>query len=227
VITRSEDLATRLGAVGIPAERLRPVHNGIDQERFRRIEGRREAVRERLQIPAETPVVLFVGNLLPIKNPVLLLQAHAALRDDALLLLVGGGPMDAELRKLAEELGTARRVRFIGRCKPDEVADLMRAADVLCLPSWNEGVPNVILEAFGCGLPVVASQVGGIAEVHPEKPPFGLLVKVGEREALRAALETVLSGEKDPETISAHASQFTWERTADAYHTILTKSVAD
>src|SRR5213075_2894096 len=99
------------------------------------------------------------------------------------LVMIGDGPLAEKARQLAGRIGTRAQVVFAGRHDPASVARHMQAADVLALPSWNEGVPNVILEAFACGLPVVASRVGGIAEVL-DQPALGTLVAAGNCDAL-------------------------------------------
>jgi glycosyltransferase involved in cell wall biosynthesis len=90
---------------------------------------------------------------------------------------------------------------------------------VLCIPSINEGVPNVVLEAFACGLPVVASRVGGLAEVHPGDTA-GRLIEP-HLAPLSAALRSVLREPPGREAIAAHGAQFTWERAANQYHALL------
>ena len=95
---------------------------------------------------------------------------------------------------------------------------------MLAVPSRNEGVPNVILEAFACGVPVVASDVGGIPEVLAHDF-LGRLVEPDNRDALIAGLHATLSGPPDQTRIHNHARQFSWERTAAAYHDILCQAV--
>jgi glycosyltransferase involved in cell wall biosynthesis len=99
----------------------------------------------------------------------------------------------------------------------------MQAADLLCLPSRNEGVPNVILEAFACGLPVVASRVGGIPEVHSGNA-MGRLFESGKHAELCTALREVLLTPPDRQAIHRHALQFSWERAAGSYLEILRRA---
>ena len=222
VITRSADLANQLAAVGLAREKLHPVYNGIDHECFQ--PGDRAAARKELGLPESARIVLFVGNFYPIKHPMLLLETFAELRgedefENTMLVFVGGGPLEDDLRWRANR-DCAEGVIFAGRRSAAGVALCMQAADVLCLPSVYEGVPNVILEAFACGLPVVASRVGGIPEVHPGDK-FGRLVPPGDIPALYDALRAVLRDRLDREPIRGHARQFTWARAADACDGIL------
>jgi teichuronic acid biosynthesis glycosyltransferase TuaC len=224
IITRSADLARLLGEAGVPSDKLHPVYNGIDSSVFQ--PGDRAAARAALGLPLDRPVVLFVGNFYQIKNPMLLIEALAQVCSDpklalTKLILIGGGPLEASMGALAARLSlSAKHVVFAGRQDAAGVARYMQAADVLALPSDNEGVPNVILEAFACGLPVVASHVGGIPEVHPGEG-FGRLVEPRNLAALSAALRATLSAPPPREVIAAHGQSFTWARTVDAYDQLL------
>ncbi len=223
VITRSGELARLLGQVGIARDRLHTVYNGINLALFHPAE--HLAIRRELRLPPDARIVLFVGNFVDIKNPVLLVQAIAKLREDpaysnVLLVFVGGGPLEGEITFQISRGGLDECVMLAGQLGAPMVAKFMQAADVLCLPSDNEGVPNVILEAFATGRPVVASNVGGISEVH-NAPHLGRLVPPRDLDALVGALGGVLNDLPDTGRIRAHAEQFTWQRTADAYHRVL------
>lgn len=223
IITRSGELAGLLGDAGVPRDRLHTVYNGINLALFHPAE--HLALRRELRLPPDARIVLFVGNFVPIKNPTLLVQAVAKLREDeafsnVLLVFIGGGPLEGEIQFHASRGGMDECVMLAGRLDAPMVAKFMQAADVLCLPSDNEGVPNVILEAFATGRPVVASNVGGIPEVH-NAPHLGRLVPPRDLDALVGALGSVLSELPDAARIRAHAEQFTWQRAADAYHRVL------
>jgi glycosyltransferase involved in cell wall biosynthesis len=218
VITRSGELARLLAEAGVAREKAHPVYNGIDFEVFK--PGDPAAARRSLGLPVEGKMALFVGNFFDIKNPLLLVEAFAGLADkSAFLVTIGGGPLEAEAKALAAKL--AAKVIFAGRKLAPEVAEYMRAADLLCLPSKNEGVPNVILEAFASGLPVLASRVGGIPEVH-NREFLGKLVAPGDAGALREAMAELLSQPPRREQIREHGLQFSWERAASAYARLLT-----
>ena len=96
----------------------------------------------------------------------------------------------------------------------------MQAADVLCVPSKQEGVPNVILEAFACGLRTVATRVGGIPEVL-DKEFLGRLVPSADVDALAKALGQTLMESPDRDAILRHAAQFSWECTTERYMSVL------
>src|SRR5262245_62328580 len=115
------------------------------------------------------------------------------------LVVLGDGSGYEECKELAQELGI--RASFLGARPHDEVATWLGACDVLALPSWNEGMPNVVLEALASGRPVVASRVGGIPEVVSDA--VGRLVPARDAGALADALERVLGEAHDPAQIAA------------------------
>jgi glycosyltransferase involved in cell wall biosynthesis len=139
--------------------------------------------------------VLFVGNLVAIKGLPDLLEAFRMASDRSgarlELVLVGEGRLEAALRNQARSLRIEPAIRFVGREARARVASWMAASDVLVLPSLDEGVPNVVLEALACGRPVVASAVGGIPEVHPGESA-GALVSPSSPGQLAAALVETL-----------------------------------
>ena len=227
VITRSAELARLLAAAGVDSAMLHPIYNGVDRSCFRPAD--RAAARQALGLHPEKQIILFVGNFYPVKNPLLLIEAHSQVCDDntlshTKLIMIGDGPLVGSARALGDKLHFAANVALAGRKSAAEVARYMQAADVLCLPSVNEGVPNVILEAFACGLPVVASRVGGIPEVHPGET-CGRLVEP-RLAPVAAALRAVLREPPPVAPIAAHGAQFTWERTAAAYHDLLAAAAA-
>ena len=122
----------------------------------------------KLGIPDAPPVILWVGRMVPVKALGVLLQACAELRDtgqDFLLYLVGDGPLRKSLESEAASLGLGDRVNFAGPKPQGALPDWYRASDVVALPSYSEGIPNVLREARACGRPFVATRVGGVPEV--------------------------------------------------------------
>jgi len=226
VVARSAELARLLREAGVAAQRVHVIYNGVDTTVFK--PGNREQERARLGLPLEARVVLYVGNFLPIKNPLLLVAAFAELKKrfagfQTRLVMLGDGPLEESIKRCADSAGIAGDLVMPGRKPENEVARYMQAADVLAVPSNNEGLPNVVLEAFATGLPVVATSVGGIPEVMPESAPYlGRLVGAGNVAEMAAALEHVLQQERHTEMIVRHARAFSWESTAAAYLELLT-----
>lgn len=156
--------AIRIGA--IPARKVRVIPNGIDTNRFRPDAAARARLRAELNL-GERFVWLAVGRFEPQKDYLTLLRAFALAqgRAESILLIAGQGPLQAECRRLAEELGMKDSVRFLG--VRNDIADLMNAADAFVMSSLWEGMPTAMLEAAACGLPIVATNVGGIPEILP------------------------------------------------------------
>jgi L-malate glycosyltransferase len=176
VLAVSESLKQHLvREIGFPAQRIISIQNGVDTDRFQP-NGERMALREGLGWPARGFIIGSVGRLVPVKNYATLLRAAARVASrvpQLTLALVGDGPLDGELKTLAEQLGIADRVSFLGY--RDDVPNLLNAMDIFVLPSLREGMPNAVLEAMACGLPVIASEVGGASEIVRDREN-GLLV---------------------------------------------------
>jgi glycosyltransferase involved in cell wall biosynthesis len=137
------------------------------------------------------PKLISVGRLKAPKDPVTLLRALAALpTEDFDALIVGDGPDRPAVEELTAQLGLAGRVRLEGERR--DVAELLAASDVFVLSSWSEGLPVSVLEAMAAGLPVVASDVGGVSELVLDGET-GILVRPGDPDRLAEALGGLLS----------------------------------
>ena len=223
IVTRSAELGRLLNLSGVAAEKIHTVYNGIDFSNF--TPGDPANARRALGLPVDGRIILFVGNFLPVKNPLFLVRAHAAFcRLQPLpkchLVLIGGGPMENEIRAEASRGGFEDQVLIAGRKNSKEVASAMQAADFLCLPSENEGVPNVILEAFASGLRVVASRVGGIPEVL-NQDYLGRLLEPGCLEELVRSFSDLFAEPPRTDDIRRHGLQFSWTRAASEYAALL------
>ncbi len=195
VIAVSEGLRARAVALGASEERVHLVRNGVDTALFAPGDG--AAARESLGIEPGAELVLFVGNLVEVKGPDILLRAFARLahqRPRLRCAFVGAGPLERRLRSLSGEVGVSDRVRFAGSRPLAELPMWYRAADCLVLPSRSEGIPNVLLEASACGTPWVAARVGGVPEIAPPES----LVPAGDEGALAAAMNDLLGSRRRP-----------------------------
>jgi glycosyltransferase involved in cell wall biosynthesis len=220
VIAVSRGLADKAVALGAEASRVHVVYNGVDPVLFAR-RSRSEA-RVRLGLSADAPLLLYVGNLKASKGCLDLLEAFPAVlaaRPKARLIYVGAGPERAAMLERAAALGCTGRVQWVDAVPHAALGDWFNAADLLCLPSHNEGVPNVVLEAMACGTPVVASDVGGIPEVVPEYA--GILVPPHAPAALSAALIDGSARSWNAARIVAHAGEFRWEDNVNRLDRIL------
>jgi glycosyltransferase involved in cell wall biosynthesis len=194
VIAISKAVAQTLDGLDL---RVEVVHNGIDPAKAVPRRSRAE-VRRDLGLPASAPVAVALGRLTPWKRHADLLRALARPAEPlprTHLLVVGDSAFweedhAAELRALAAELGLADRAHFIGF--RDDVYDVLAASDVLALPSEHEPFGRALIEAMAVGTPVIATRSGGVPEIV-EHERCGLLVEVGDVEALAAAVARVLT----------------------------------
>jgi colanic acid/amylovoran biosynthesis glycosyltransferase len=177
----------------VPPDRIRVLHNGIDLDFF---------APGDISSPA-TNLILAVGRFVPKKGFEDLLRACSILKGRGLRVhcqIVGQGPGEPGLRQISNELGLGADVDFLGARNQEEVRALMRSATVTCLPCLRDGdgnqdaLPTVLLEALGCGLPVVSTRLSGIPEIIDSEKD-GLLVEPGDPEELALALGRVLESE--------------------------------
>ncbi len=174
---------------GIPATRLSVIPCGIDTDRFRPARGPRP----------EPPSILCVARLVAVKNHELLLRACALLRSRGRkfrCVLVGEGALRGQLEALRAELDLKGIVEMAGAAAESEVIRHWQQAAIGVLTSVSEGMPIALMEAAACGVPVVATAVGGVPELVADGST-GLLVPTGDVSALAAALERLLV---EPET---------------------------
>jgi glycosyltransferase involved in cell wall biosynthesis len=178
----------------VRSERTQCLPNGVDTERFAPLpRALRGPGRGQLGLDPDAFVFGCVARMVPIKRHADLLDGFAAAsagRDDAQLLLVGGGPLEPELRQRAARLGIGARVLFLGERR--DIEQLLPLLDCFVLASSTEGMSNAALEAMACGLPVVATAVGGNAEVV-EHERTGLLVPPLSPLRLAAAMRELLA----------------------------------
>jgi len=164
--------------------------------------------------------ILSVGTFKPVKNHALLLHAFSRLSNpESVLMLVGQGELEQQLRVLAVELGIAERVIFAGFHA--DLAPFYATADLFVLSSDHEGFGNVIVEALSFGLPVVSTDCpSGPAEIL-DGGRFGRLIPVGDAEALSRAMEEALSAPVDRQMLRARAADFSPEKVARQYLEVL------
>jgi len=178
-------------------ERMGVMYNGVDTQRFAPCKETRTAMRKELGLPEESFVVGTVGRLVPIKDHRTLLKAASLLFQsgiDVRVLLVGSGPEREKLQSFATDTLDGR-VCFAG--DSSRVPEMLNAMDVFILPSLNEGMSNTLLEAMACGLPALATNVGGNREII-ENNVNGCLFTPGDIEWLASKLKLLA---RDPALI--------------------------
>ena len=183
--------------VGIPANKVRIVYNGVDLNRFTYNEGTRSKIRSELSISTDDVVAGVVARLVPVKGHGFLLEAMRILSEKApplRLMIVGDGDLRKELEQKTAVMGLSNRVSFLG--ERQDIPQIMSAMDMYVLPSESEGMNLTLLEAMSIGLPVVARDVGGNSEVvcHGET---GLLVSSRDVKQFAEGLMRMAEGREE------------------------------
>lgn len=225
IVSVSKALANRLVDAKIPADKIQVIYNGVDKELFKPLP--RHSVVTQLQLATNRRIILFVGNLKREKGCVDLLDAFAAIsanNPEVDLYYIGSGSLAKLLLAGAKEQELQSRVMLLGSLSHEQLALWMNAATIVSLPSYNEGVPNVLLEAMACGTPVVATAVGGIPEVVPKQA--GILVEVGDVAGLAGALTKALSTEWEEKDIVNSVSSFDWNTNSSQLYESLAKAAS-
>ncbi|MET0326090.1 MAG: glycosyltransferase [Ilumatobacteraceae bacterium] len=207
---------------GDPAGRIEIVPPAVEHAFF--APGDRRGARRAVGLPVDRPVLLFVGRIQPLKAPDVAIRALALLaRRDAVLVIVGGasglaGDVESEnARQLAVELGVGDRVLFVAPQPHHILSSYYRAADLVVVPSRSESFGLVALEAAACGIPVVASAVGGLLNIVHDGVT-GILVDGRDPARYARAICQVLDDPAGAAAMGAAAAvrarRFTWSFTA-------------
>jgi sugar transferase (PEP-CTERM/EpsH1 system associated) len=197
-VALSRDLAGYLSEhVHVPADRLSQVYNGVDTQRFRPADGLRPPIAGCPFDPQAHWLVGTVGRMQQVKDQpnlarafVRLMAEQPALRERVRLVMLGAGPLRDEVQRIVDEANLGALCWLPG--ERSDVADVMQGLSCFALPSLAEGISNTILEAMASGLPVVATHVGGNAELV-EEGSTGLIVPPADAQALAAAIGRLAS----------------------------------
>jgi glycosyltransferase involved in cell wall biosynthesis len=209
----------------LPGRRIEIVPNGVDLDTFCPAgKGKDDPKKVRL---------LFVGRLAGQKGLPYLLQALSRLSPDVQnnteLEIVGSGPDESALKAMTSELKLNGVVKFSGWVPRETIPAHYQEADVFVLPSLDEGLPNVVLEAMGCGNAIVATDIRGNQELVSDGEN-GLLVPAADSESLAVALEQIIANRKLREQMGrnsrAKVMRYSWASTADRYLDISASIVA-
>ncbi|HWM85906.1 MAG TPA: glycosyltransferase family 4 protein [Kofleriaceae bacterium] len=217
VVAVSRALAGEAMALGVAADRVRVVLNGVDAARF--FPAERAAARAELGLAPDRRVLLYVGHLKESKGVLDLARAFgalAAVRSDVELVVVGEGDARAGM--------TGPGLRLVGARPHEEVPRWMAAADIVVLPSWHEGTPNVVIEALACGRRVIATDVGGVPDLITS-PLLGELVPARQPDALAAALARAIDEPYDPRAVAAAAAHGSWADSAARLRAVLEEAI--
>lgn len=218
----------------LPSRKVHVVPNLVDESLLTWPDGTtRAAMRQELGLRPDAIIVMCVARLVPIKNHSMQLRALSALvktHPEVQLVLVGGGSLQAELESMARDLGITDSVIFAG--ERHGAARYYHAADIAVLTSFSEGMPNSLLEAMACGLPVIATAVGGSVDVvYPERT--GMLVSSDDHRGLQTALQELITspnlrcvlGKRGYEMVkSQHTEEIVMQQLEGLYEALLQAS---
>jgi glycosyltransferase involved in cell wall biosynthesis len=218
VITLSERLRQFAIALGANPSDVKTIPNGVDTDVFRPLE--RAVCRSVHRLDPDVPIVLSAGYLIERKGHHHIVRTMMELSGRAAgahLIIAGGagreGKFEEELRRIIADQRMESRVHLLGSVTQRQLAELMSAADVLCLASSREGWPNVVQEALACGTPVVATDVGAVPDMIPSED-YGYVVPAGDQSRLREALQSAMSRSWDRERISELGQSRSWDLVA-------------
>jgi len=211
ILSVSQDLANKMVAIDINKDKIKVIYNGVNLEKF-------------VPRPADidNPYIIFIGNLKHDKGVVELLYAFIQINNnypELKLRYVGSGAMLNKLQDITIQHQLQNKVIFEGTKPHDQLPEIVAKATLLALPSYNEGVPNVVLEAMACATPVVATMVGGIPEVVTEVT--GILAKEITAENIADCLQKALNKTWDYHAIRAHAEFFNWTKNTNELASLL------
>jgi teichuronic acid biosynthesis glycosyltransferase TuaC len=232
VVAVSHALKEAAEALASPRKEIVVAHTGCDLARFRFDPKVRDTIRDSLRIPRASIVMVFVGHVVRTKGVDELIQAFLEVEGavgNLHLIVVGAGEHARGLKARAEREKSDNRVHVVGRRPHREIPGWLSAGDMLVLPSWHEGLPNVVIEAMACERPVVATRVGGIPEAVKDGES-GILIEKGDAGGLAGAIALLA---RDPARRASMGTAgrrivergFSWEanakRTMEVYKGVL------
>jgi glycosyltransferase involved in cell wall biosynthesis len=222
LVSVSNALKIEAETIGQAKKEIAVVHNGCDSGTFINNEGDGNAIRMKMGISAQDKVIIFVGGISKGKGVYELVEAFINLSQKyqhLQLILVGSGQESATINSIVSSIGLANRIHMTGSLHHDEISQWLSAADIFVFPSHNEGLPNAVLEAMACGLPVVATRVGGIPEAI-EDGQSGILIKEKDADSLIRAIDRLLGNEELAKQMGRNGrnmveQNFSWEKNAE------------
>ncbi len=191
VVALTKEMQIEAEKIGFPKAKVHVIGNGVDSELFHPVTFD-EKTKLKIRLGIDKKIVLFVGRLSHEKNVEGLLNAwrsaKANLEDDWILVLIGDGPLRAEVELLAQKMGVDDATKFLGHVSSVDL--WMRASEIYVSTSLYEGLSNSMLEAMAVGLPVVTTRVSGVSEII-EESFAGFAVSVGDMDGIAACITTL------------------------------------
>ena len=213
IIVVSKTLKKLILELRAPEEKIEVLLNAVDTNKFK--PQNKEDARNKLSLDLNKKIILFVGNLVDVKNPLFLIEACHRLKergvDNFVLVMIGDGYLKNKIKNKITEYCLEKLIFLIGLQSHEKIPLWMSAADFLVLPSKNEGMPTVVLEAMACALPVIATEVGGIPEIIKDYNN-GILIPSDDIEKLEKGMSRLINDEKLREEISRKGLFFIKEK---------------
>jgi glycosyltransferase involved in cell wall biosynthesis len=195
----SPEITSEWTSSGIPSEKIHPIPNSVDTNRFVPVEpAAKSSLRKKLDLPQNAAIAIYTGRLVSYKGLPLLLRVWNEFQykhENILLILAGTGGLDihnceGDLKEYVRVNALEKQVLFAGAIQ--NVPEYLQASDLFVFPTENDAFPSSIVEAMACGLPIVTTPVGAIKTIITDRET-GLLIKPGNAKQLFQALDIMLS----------------------------------
>ncbi|MDB1123721.1 glycosyltransferase family 4 protein [Vibrio algarum] len=218
-----EALRKEMITLGAEPNKVTTLRNGVDLDLFSFIdEQKKQVLKDKFNLPKETPVIISVGHLIERKGHHLVIEALKQV-PNTLLLIAGDGPEKKSLQRLTDRIGVKDRVRFLGSLSQIELSQYYGASDLLVLASSREGWANVLLEAMACGTPVVATNIWGTPEVVTTKEAGQLVER--DSSNIAAGVLSVLNNLPERQKTRHYAENFDWLSTSTKQYELFNKII--
>lgn len=221
-IAISQEIADGLENDGIHPEKIKKITNFVDTIRFHPVSSEEKHRLKNTLSMDENIVINFTGRIVERKGIDVLINAFARSKElltRCILVVIGSGPDEGRMKNLVLKIGIDNNVRFLGH--RSKVARHYQASDIFVFPSYAEGMPNSLLEAMACGLPVIASRIGGVVDVV-EDGKSGILFEPGNVHELASAMSKLLNDAELRQRLGDEARKrivgnFSIDKIADEY----------
>ena len=207
IICEDNNIKSLLVSRGLDSKKITLIPNGIDLQSFQ--PGDPMEAKRSLGLQDDQHIMLSIGSLNKTKNHALLINTFAEIASSKKswhLYIIGEGEEQQSLEKQIIDLQLEQKVTLLGLLNHNSISKWLKAADIFVLPSQNEGTPNALLEAMACGLPVIASKVGGIPDLIHDNTE-GLLFESGSKDDLKEKLNRLIQDKQLQKMLAKNAQK--------------------